>query len=99
MIRRHNLKDIDCERHFCFCQWFLDQCSNQRFLANFLISDETGCALNGAVNNHNVRMYASANQLPDFHYNVDDGCQKLTDLVRLCGSGNLLGPFLFDKNT
>ena len=33
--------------------------------------------LNGAVNNHNVRMYASTKQAPDFHYNVDDGPQKL----------------------
>ena len=67
MIRRHNLKDGDYEGRSCFCQWFLQQCNNQRFLANFVIGDGAGFALNGAVNNHNVRMYAPANQPPDFH--------------------------------
>ena len=50
MIRRHNLKDGDYERRFRFCQWFLHQCNNRRFLANFVIGDEAGFALNGAVN-------------------------------------------------
>ena len=36
-----------------------------------------GFALNGAMNNHNVRMYAPSNQPPNFYYNVDGSCQKL----------------------
>ena len=67
MIRRHNLKDGDCERCSRFCQWFLHQCNNQRSLANFVSGEEAGFALNGAVNNHNVRMYAPANHPLDFH--------------------------------
>ena len=54
--------------------------------------------LNGAVNDHNIRMYAPANQPPDFLYNVNDRCQKLTVWVGLYGNGDMLGPFFFDGN-
>ena len=81
-----------------FCQWFLHHCNNRKFLANLLIGDEAEFALNGAVNNHNVRMYASAKKAPDFHYNVNDSRQKLTVWVGLCGNGDILGPFFFDGN-
>ena len=67
MIRCLNLKDGNCERRSPFCQRFLRQCNKQRILANIVIGDEAGFNLNGAVNNHNVRMYASANQPPNFH--------------------------------
>ena len=120
------------------CQLFLHQCNNRRFLANFVIGDEAGLALNGAMNNHKVRMtvddfykgklkykyltkvyhriwffknvqascitfnkirmYAPANQSPDFHYNVNVSPQKLTVLVAFCGNSNILGPFFFDGN-
>ena len=43
-------------------------------------------------------MYAPSNQLPGFHYNVNDSRQKLTVWVELCGNGNMLGPFFFDGN-
>ena len=95
MIRRHNLKDGDYGRRSRFCQWFLHQCNNRRFLANFVIGDKTGFALNGTVNNHNVRMHAPVNQPPDFHCNVSDSQQKLTFWV---GNDNLMGPFFFDGN-
>ena len=74
MIRCRNLKDGDYKRRSSFCQWFLHQCYNRIFLANFESGDETGFTLDGAVNDHNVRMYAPANQPPDFHYNVNDSC-------------------------
>ena len=98
MIRRRNLKDGDYERRFHFCQWFLHQCNNRRFLENFVIGDEIGFALNGAVNNQNVRMYSPANQVQDFHYHFNDSRQKLTLWVGLCGNGDMLGPFFFDGN-
>ena len=50
------------------------------------------------MNNHNIQMYAPANQLPYFHYNVNDSRQKLTVWVGLCGNGNMLRPFFFDGN-
>ena len=98
MIRPHNLKDGHYERRYCFYQWFPHQCNNRRFLANFVIGDKAGFALNGAVNNHTVQMYAPADQAPDFHYNVNDGRQKLTVWVGLRGNGDMLGPFFFDGN-
>ena len=62
MTRHHNLKDGDFEKHSSFCQWFLHQYKNRRFLANFIIiGDEVGFTLNGAVNNHDEGMYTPAN--------------------------------------
>ena len=40
MIRCHNLKNGDYDRRSRFCQWFLHQCNNRRFLLNFVIGDE-----------------------------------------------------------
>ena len=98
MIRCLNLKDGNCERRSRFCQWFLRQCNKRRILANIVIGDEAGFDLNGTVNNHNVRMYASANQPPNVYGNVNDSRQKLTVWVGLCGNGDKFGPFLFDGN-
>ena len=98
LIRCQNLNDGDYERCLRFCQWFLYQCHNLRFLANFVIGDEAGFALNSAVNNHNAQMYEPANQAPDCHDNINDSCQKLTAWVELCGNGNILGPLCFERN-
>ena len=98
MIRRHNLTDGDYERHFRFCQWFLHQCNNRRFLVNFVIGAVDGFTLNGAVNNHNERMYASENQPSDFHYNVKNSRQNLTVWAGLCGNGDMLNPFFLGGN-
>ena len=89
MIRRHNLKDGYYERRSRFCQWLLHQCNNGRFLANFL---------NDAINNLIVRMYAPANQPPDFHYNANDSRQKRTVWIGFCGNSDISGPFFFDRN-
>ena len=43
------------------------------------------------VNNLNVRMYAPANQPPDFHYNVNNSSEKLSVWVRLRINGDMLG--------
>ena len=43
-------------------------------------------------------MYAPANQIPDFHYKVNDSRQKLTAWVGFCGKDDKLSPFLFDRN-
>lgn len=43
-------------------------------------------------------MYAPANQIPDFHYKVNDSRQKLTAWVGFCGKDDMLSPFLFDRN-
>ena len=62
------------------------------------LDDEVGFALNDAVYNHNVGMYARTNQLPDFNYNINDSRQKLTAWVGLCANGDRLDPFFFDGN-
>ena len=62
------------------------------------LDNEVGFALNGAVYNHNVGMYAPPNQQPDFNYNVNDSRQKLSVWVGLCGNSDRLGPFFFDGN-
>ena len=49
------------------------------------------------MNNHNVRMYALANQAPDLLCNVNDSRQTLTVWAGLCGNGHMLGPFFFDR--
>ena len=76
---------------FRFFQWFLHQCSNGRFLVNFVFGDQDGFALNGVVNNLNVRMYAPANQPPEFHYNVNNSSEKLSVWVRLRINRDILG--------
>ena len=86
MIRRYNLKDGNYERCSRFFQCFLHHCNNRRFLANFVISGEAGFALDNAVDNHNMRMYAPAHQPPDFHYTVNDSRQKLTVWIGLRGN-------------
>ena len=73
----------------------MHQCHNRRFLANFVIGGEAGFALNGTVNNHIVRMYAPANQPPDFNYNVNNSRQKLTVWVGLCENGDVFLVTLF----
>ena len=95
MIRFHNLQNGDYDKH---CLWFLHQCNSRIFSANFVSGDKTGFALNGAVNNHNVRMYAPANQPPDFHFNVSDSWQKFTVWVGLCGNADMLRPCFFNGN-
>ena len=47
---------------------------------------------NGAVNNHNVRMYVPANQPQYCHYSVNDSRPKLTLWLGLCGNGDMFLP-------
>lgn len=98
MLIRHKLREADLRRRLQFCHWFHARCNNRRFLANFVIGDEAGFALNGEVNNHNVRMYAPSNQPPDFHFDRNDAREKLTVWAGLCGNGDMVGPFLFNQN-
>ena len=55
-----------------------------KILRNFVGGCEAGFALNGAVNNLNVRMYVPAYQPPDFHYDVNDSRQKFIAWIGLC---------------
>ena len=69
-----------------------------KIIAKFVIGDKARFALTGGMNNQNVRKYASANQPPDSHYNVNDSRQKLTVWVGLCGNSNSFRGYTFDDS-
>ena len=48
-----------------------------KILSKLVFVDKAVLAINGAVSNHNVQMYAPANQPPDSHYYVSDSHQNL----------------------
>ena len=65
-------------------------------MANLIIGDEAGFAMNGKVNSQNVREYAPHGERPEINYAVNESCERCTVWVGLCGNGTLLGPFFFD---
>ena len=54
--------------------------------------------MNGEVNSHNVRQYASRGVPPNFNYERRDERSKITVWMGICGNGALLGPFFFARN-
>ena len=54
--------------------------------------------MNGKVNTQNVREYAPIGQAPEFNFNVNMSRQKLTVWLGLCGNGQVIGPFFFERN-
>ena len=95
---RHGLLAGDFAFRLRFSEWFNQLCRNERFLDNFIIGDEATFSLNGEVNTHNVRQYASKGQPPTFNFERNDSRGKLTVWAALCGNGLLLGPYFFDRN-
>lgn len=95
---RHELKPQDFGRRVAFCNWFLGQCHNNRFLHNFVIGDEASFSMNGKVSTHTVRQYAPKGQQPSFNYDVNLSREKLNVWAGLCGNGAILGPFFFQRN-
>lgn len=95
---RHELKEQDFGRRVRFCNWFIAQCQNNRFLRNLIISDEASFSMGGKVSSQNVRHYAPKGEHPSFNYDVNCSREKLTVWVGLCGNGTLLGPFFFERN-
>jgi hypothetical protein len=82
-----------------FARWLVDHYErNEDFLHPFVIGDEAAFAMNGQVNTHNVREYAVAGQPPEFNYEVNISQEKLTVWIGLCGSGQIIGPFFFERN-
>ena len=93
---RHQLKPIDFDRRIRFSKWLIEKCRDRRFLANLIIGDEVGFAMNGKVNSQNVREYAPHGERPEINYAVNESRERCTVWVGLCGNGTLLGPFFFD---
>ena len=94
----HQLKEQDFAIRVRFCEWFLAQLRNPRFLANFVISDEAAFHLNGKVTTQNVRQYAPRGENPNFMFERNASREKTTVWMGLCGNGVVLGPFFFDAN-
>ena len=71
---------------------------NENFLLRFVIGDEPAFAMNRQVNTHNVREYAVVRQSPEFNYEVNISRDKLTVWIGLCGNGQIIGQFFFERN-
>lgn len=93
---RHELKPTDYNRRVVFCEWLLRKCHDRRFLANIIIGDEAGFAMNGEVNSQNVRRYAPRGEPPNFNYDRKDSRSKHNVWIGLCGNGVLFGPYFFE---
>ena len=96
---RHQLLPQDYARLMQFARWLVDRCArNEEFLRSFVIGDEAGFAMNGQVNTQNVREYAASGQPPEFNFDVNISREKLTVWVGLCGNGQIIWPFFFNRN-
>ena len=78
---------------------FLTMPHNPRFLANIVIGDEAAFHMCGRVNTQNVLCYAPKGQPPrDFKFEKSSSRQKLNVWIGLCGNGEIMGPFFFNRN-
>ena len=94
----HKLEPTDYGRRVNFCRWFTHQARTNRFLANSIIGDEANFCLNGTVSTQNVRCYAPKGQLPEFKYEKHHSREKLSVWIGLCGNGEIIGPYFFNRN-
>ena len=98
MYIRHELKGNDFQR-LDLCEWFSGKCRKNRFLPNFVISDEANFAMNGVVNTWNVRKYAPKGQPPqDFFYDRNESRKTIMVWGGMCGNGLLFGPLFIEGN-
>ena len=99
---RHQLLPQDYAQCMQFARWLVDRYArNEEFLRPFVIGDEAAFAMNGQVNTQNVREYAAVGtvgQPPEFNFDVNISREKLTVWVGLCGNGQIIGPFFFNRN-
>ena len=82
---RHQLKPTDFDRRVHFSEWLIEKCRDRRFLANLVIGDEAGFAMNGEANSQNVREYAPQGERPDINYDISANRERCTVWVGLCG--------------
>ena len=67
-------------------------------MRSMVIGEEDAFAMDGQVNTHKIREYVPVGQPPSFHCGVNLSQQKLTVWLGLYGSGQVIGPFSFDRN-
>ena len=75
-----------------------EQCENPRLLANLVIGDEGGFALNDKVSAWNICEYAPIDKPRWFNYDRPNSRHKLTVWDGSSGHGQVLGPFSFAGN-
>ena len=92
------LEAADYGRRVTFCRWFLQNGPNIRFLSNVTIGDEAVFCMNGHGSTHNVRFYAPKCHPPDFKFERHHSREKLHVWIGLCGNGELIGTFFFNRN-
>ncbi|KAF2360355.1 Protein of unknown function DUF4817 [Trinorchestia longiramus] len=92
----NKLLDNDLPRRLNFAQWFLQR--DVRFVDDIVVGNEAAFHVNGKVNNHNVRTYASENQTPNFNFDVGIIREKVSVWMGLCGNGHVIGPYFYNSN-
>ena len=96
---RHQLTERNFPRRLEFSRWLIARTNRDaHFLRNLVIGDETGFGMDGKVNSHNVTEYAPAGHPPQANFDVNMSREKWTVWVGLCGSGQVIGPFFFQRN-
>ena len=99
MRLRHELLPRDFQRRLNFARWLTERCRrNKNFLRNLVVGNKATFCMNGQVNSRNVRAYVPAGNPPAFHYDVSCSRQKWIVWLGLCESGQLIGPFFFQRS-
>uniref|UniRef100_A0A1B6HYH3 DUF4817 domain-containing protein n=1 Tax=Homalodisca liturata TaxID=320908 RepID=A0A1B6HYH3_9HEMI len=91
------LSEDDYDRRVEFCELVMRKCDDNRdFLTNILFSDEATFFLNGNVNRHNCRYWASENP----HWITESHSQQPQKLNVWCGilGNKIVGPFFINGN-
>ena len=95
----HEMQAGDYARRVQFCRWFSARAHNVRFLSNIIIGDEAIFCMNGSVTTQNVRCYAPKGNQPEFKFEKkNQNRAKLHVWVGLCGNGEIIGPYFFNRN-
>ncbi len=96
---RHQLMPGDFARRLVLARWLIARCeADVNFLRDLVIGDEAAFAMDGKVNTHNVLEYAPTGQPLEFNFDTNMNRQKWTVWLGLCGSGQVIGPFFFQRN-
>ena len=86
----HQLKPLDFEKRIKFANWFL---SVENIENIFVASDEAYFHMNGAVNNHNFRIWSDSK--PEMAIEQPLRPDKVLVWCAVCSS-RVVGPFFFD---
>jgi len=70
------------------------EAQDNKFLSNLVVGDEEVFCMDGTVSTHNVRCYTPKRNPPaGFKFKRNNSRDKLHVLIRLCGIGQISGPY------